>query len=194
MSEEQKAENITPVQAATSAAPVAMKMEFTKKGKAIIIGSVTSVVAIAAVVVFLLWPKTEEVQVPERAGAKFITQENVLDLQREVEERVARGMFETHMNMNWSFPDGHSPSTNAIMGNSPNNNFAFYFTVTLRDTGEVVFTSGLLPVGTEIAEVVLDTPLEAGTYPAVVHVNMIDDDGEPVDSNMGFNITLRIRA
>ena len=202
MSEEQKTENITPVppvetvaQAAASAVPAVMKMEFTKKGKAIIIGSITSVVAIAAVVIFLLWPKTEELpEEPTPAGVLVINEANYTEIMADIREKVARGMFETHMNTTWIFPDSKSPSSNAVMGNSPNNNFPFWFTVTVRETGDIVYTSGLLPVGTQIAEIILDEELPAGEYPAVVNINMIDDEGEPVESNMGFNITLRIRA
>ena len=172
------------------------KKGLTGKHVALILGALV-IVAAAVVIVFLLRPVPEEIALAETnppTGARLITEANVLEIGREIEERVARGMFETHMNVDWSFPDGRSPSSNAVMGNSINNNFPFYFTVTLSDTGEVVFTSGLLPLGTEIAEIVLDTPLSAGTYNAVVNVHMIDDDGEPVDSNMGFNITLSIAA
>jgi hypothetical protein len=101
-------------------------------------------------------------------------------------------MFETHMNTIWSFRDGHSPSHDAVMGNAAGNNFPFYFTVTL-DTGEVIFTSGLLPLGTQIDGILLDRALDAGTYPAVVNIHMIDD-GVPVETNMGINITLIIEG
>jgi methionine-rich copper-binding protein CopC len=45
-------------------------------------------------------------------------------------------------------------------------------------------------VGSQVAEIVLDKDLEAGTYPALLTVHMVEEDGAEVESNMGFNITL----
>ncbi len=102
------------------------------------------IVAGAIVAYLLLRPEQTlpEGEVP--AGAVVITEENVEQINRDLREKVAEGMFETHMNMEWSFPNGTAASDNALMGNSVNNNFPFYFDVTLKETDEVVFTSGLL--------------------------------------------------
>jgi|GEM_PF-6399825 len=127
-----------------------------------------------------------------QGGVQIITGENVVEIEQSVRESVARGMFRTYMNTTWSFPDGRSASTNAVMGNSSSNNYPFWFEVMLSGTNEVVLTSGLLPVGTQMAEIKLDTPLAKGEYPAVVQIHMIDEDNETVESNMGFAITLII--
>jgi len=125
--------------------------------------------------------------------ASLVTEANILNIEKDIEEKVALGMFETHMNTTWRFPNGKSPSSTAVMGNSPSNNFAFWFTVTLS-TGEEIFRSGLLPVGTEIAEIKLIRELPAGTYDAVVAINMVQDDNTPVDSNMGINVIIIIES
>jgi hypothetical protein len=78
------------------------------------------------------------------------------------------------------------------MGNSPNNNYPFWFEVALSDSNRIVYTSSLLPVGSQIAEIVLDEDLDAGTYPAVLTVHMVEEDGAEVESNMRFNITLLV--
>jgi hypothetical protein len=161
----------------------------------LIIVGIVLVCATAVTIVFLLRSGDAEEEPPPVvvSGARVITPENVHEISMEIAEKVERGMFETYMNTTWTFPDGKSASSDAVMGNSVNNRFAFYFTVTLNDTDETVFTSGLIPVGTQIAEIVLEKDLAAGTYPAVVVVNMIDDDGEPVETNTGINVTLIIR-
>ena len=157
----------------------------------LILGLVIIIAASVIVAILLLRDTAEE---PD--GLPVINQANVREIQEQVRENVARGMLRTHMNMIWNFRDGASPSHNAVMGNSASNNFPFYFTITLGGTGEVIFTSGLLPLGTVIdnSDIVLGRVLPAGDYDAVVNVHMVDDDGEPVDSNMGFNITLIIES
>ncbi|MCL2035488.1 MAG: hypothetical protein FWG94_12295 [Oscillospiraceae bacterium] len=163
-----------PVQAAAAAS--------SKKKKAIII----SIIVIIALIIawFLLRPKPEPV----------VTMENVRQIEAEIEDKVAKGMFETHMNTTWVFPSGSEPSSNAVMGNAPNNNYAFSFTVTLNDTDETVFTSGMIPVGAEIAEIKLNKVLSPGEYPATVRINMVEDDGTPVESNMGITVMLVINS
>jgi hypothetical protein len=95
------------------------------------------------------------------------------------------------MNTEWRFPDGEIPSSNAIMGNSASNNFPFWFTVALED-GREVYSSSLLPIGTSLKEIILSEDLDAGIYPAVMNINMIDpdNDNEQIETNAAFNITL----
>jgi hypothetical protein len=149
----------------------------------LILGSLV-IICGAVVAVILLRPGESAT-----AGTPVIDESNLNDIVREMEEKVAKGMFETHMNTTWTFPDGKSPSSDAIMGNAPSNNYPFWFEVAAGAAG-VVYTSSLLPVGSQIAEIVLDQNLDPGTYPAVLTLHMVEEDGAEVESNMGFNITL----
>lgn len=162
----------------------------TTKQIVLILGSITIICAAVIIVIFLLRDKSDITPV----GTPIINMENVNEIGREVEDKVAKGMFETHMNTTWTFPDGKSPSSDAVMGNSASNNYAFYFTVTLSDTGETVFTSGLIPVGAQISEIKLEKELAAGAYSAVVAIHMVEDDGTPVENNMGINVTLNVKS
>jgi len=126
-------------------------------------------------------------------GNLIVDEDNLAEIEREVSERVAKGRFETHMNTTWTFPDGKSASTDAVMGNSVNNNYPFWFEIVLPGTEEPIFTSSLLPVGSQLAEIKLDTPLEQGEYQATIYVHMVDENNEPVESNMGFSITLKVK-
>ena len=92
-------------------------------------------------------------------------------------DKVDEDRFSTYMNLNWVFPNGGSPSSNAVMGNSLNNHFPFMFTVRLVDTGEIVLTSGLIPVGMEMVEIRLDNGLPAGEYAATADVFITDSNG-----------------
>jgi hypothetical protein len=131
---------------------------------------------------------------PIGAG-EVITPENVERIASEVQADVDRGMFMTHFNNLWSFPDGESPSSDAIMGNHSANTYPFWCSVTLNDTGEEVYRSGLVPLGTEIAEIKLTKDLEPGSYPATIAINLVENDGvTPIRSNMGFSVTLNING
>ncbi len=167
------------------------KKGLTTQQTVLILGVV--VIIAGAILAYLLLRPEQALPEGEVPTGLVITEENVAEINRDLREKVAEGMFETHMNMEWSFPDGTSPSDNALMGNSVNNNYPFYFDVTLKETDEVVFTSGLIPVGKQIAEIVLDKDLEPGTYPASVGIHMQKEDGTPVDSNMGIGVTLIVR-
>lgn len=163
---------------------------------ALILGSLFIVSAAVVVLVLALRGDGAEsvvIEAPRIAGTPIVTADNLDTIVQETRERVRRGMFQTHMNTTWTFPDGYSPSTNAVMGNAANNNYPFWFTVTVQETDEVVFTSGLMPLGTQLSEITLDTPLPAGTYRAVVSINMIDDEGVPVDNNVGLGVTLIVQ-
>ena len=131
--------------------------------------------------------------VPLAGGNLVVNENNLKEIEEEINKKVAQGRFVTHMTMTWTFPNGRSASTNAVMGNSVNNNYPFWFEVQLADTKEVIYTSSLLPVGSQLAELKLDKPLEKGEYSAVVYIHMIDENNEPVESNMGFNIDLVVK-
>lgn len=163
------------------------KKGLTTKHVILILGSLIIICAAIVVAIFLLKDK------PEQSGISVINESNLEQIQGKVEENVAKGMFMTHMNTTWIFPDGKSSSSNAIMGNAAENNYPFWFTVTLPDTEEIIFQSGLMPVGTQLSKIKLDKNLKMGTYPAVITIHMIDDEGEEVEGNMTFNITLEVK-
>ncbi len=172
----------------------------TKKGlstQAVVLIIVGILVISAAAVIIALILRPETVPLPTSApvtGAQVMTEENYVELGQETREKVEKSMFMTHMNTTWRFEDGESASHNAVMGNHSSNNYPFYFTVTVKETDEIVFTSGILPVGTQIASIVLEKDLDPGTYPALVNVHMIEENNEVVESNTAVNITLEIEG
>jgi hypothetical protein len=153
-----------------------------------------AITAAAAVAAIVLTRSAEKTQLPVSnapLGNLVIDDSNVEDIKAQVEEKVSRGMFETHMNTVWNFPDGKSASTDAVMGNSANNRFPFWFEVKADD--DIVYTSSLLPVGSQVKEIKLLKNLSKGSYNATVYVHMVDENGEPVDSSVGFSVTLNIK-
>jgi hypothetical protein len=162
------------------------KKGLTTKHVVLILGALIIICAAVVIAIFLL-------NKPEPATTPVITESNLKEIQGEIQEKVAKGMFMTHMNTTWTFPDGGSPSSDAVMGNAAGNNYPFWFTLTLPDTEETLLQSGLIPTGSQLSEVKLSRDLDKGTYPALITIHMVDENGEEVESNMGFNITLEVQ-
>ena len=171
------------------------KKGLTGKHVALILGLFLILAAAAVIIVFLLRPapQIELAATGVPTGNYIVTEANVTSIRDTLQAEIDRGMFSTFMNTTWTFPNGNSPSIDAVMGNSERNKFPFWFTLTLYGTDEVIYTSGLLPVGTRLAEIILDVPLPQGIYSAVVDINMIDDDGIQVETDLGLGITLVIQ-
>lgn len=154
-----------------------------KKRKKIIIAVCILLVIIAAIIIYFL------------TRPKGMTEGNYKQIMEEMEEQVQEGYFETYMNTEWTFPDGTSETTNAILGNSPNNKKAVRYEIVLADTEEVVYKTDVIPVGAELPPFKLDVDLDAGTYAAVCMAYLLDeeDDGTYTDySSAGFNVTITV--
>lgn len=107
-----------------------------------------------------------------------VTPDNVQDLiaERDENERVPIGSFEVNMNTTWTFPNSHSASTDAYIGNSINNQNTVYFTIALKGSEEDFYTSPYVPVGSRMENVTLDCDLTAGTYSTVLTYHLVDDE------------------
>ena len=93
------------------------------------------VIALLATVVALLLKKEPEQE--GNNGVYVMEEGNYGQIAEQMEGEVQEGYFETYMNMEWTFPDGTSESTDAILGNSPNNTKPIRCEVLLSDTGEI---------------------------------------------------------
>ncbi len=120
-------------------------------------------------------------------GRGFVENNNTDSIVSDMEDKVAEGMFECKMTTKWTFPNGTSESPNAYVANVTSNRYTFYFDVYLEDTGEVVYSSPLVPVGSELRGVTLDKDLDAGEYSMEVRYTLVDENYEEV-SSAGFMI------
>lgn len=155
-----------------------------KKRKRIIVAVCILLAIIAAIVIYFL------------TRPKGMTKGNYKQIAEEMESEVQEGYFETYMNTEWTFPDGNSETTNAILGNSPNNRKPIRCEVKLADTEEVIFKTDVIPVGAEVPPFKLDKDLDAGTYEAVCETYLLneEEDGTYSDySNAGFSVTITVQ-
>lgn len=107
-----------------------------------------------------------------------VNEENVEDVLKELEEREVTppGYYEVTMNSTWSFPSGGAPSENAYVKNAETNENSVYFDVEMEDTGEVVYESPILPVGSYLKNITLNRVLEDGTYDCILTYHLLDEE------------------
>jgi len=164
-----------------------------KKAAVIAIGILLAVLIIlAGIIVFLLANRNNGL---EDNGVYVMDEGNYTQIQEEMANRVDEGYFETYMNTEWTFSDGAALTEDAILGNSPNNTKPIRCEILLSDTSEVVFTTGVIPVGAQLPPFKLNADLDAGKYDAVCMVYLLDElsDGTYQDySGAGFSITIII--
>ena len=159
-----------------------------KKKKRGIIGVVIVLLMIIGVLVFLLLHKK---------GGYVMDESNYKQIQEDMAEEVAEGYFETYMNTTWTFADGISESQDAVLGNSPNNTKPIRCEVVLDDTGEVIYKTEVLPVGTVLDPFKLEKDLDAGIYEATCQIYLLkeQEDGTYEDfSNAGFRVTIKVES
>lgn len=159
-----------------------------KKGrkKIIIIAFVVLCVALVVCIVLLL-QKTK----PKELDRGFVDESNKDTVMEDMGEKVAEGMFECKMTTSWVFEDGKSESPNAYVANVENNLHTIYFDVYDKETEELLYSSPMLPVGTELTNIKLEKELQKGEYDAVVRYTLVDEDNEEV-STVGFDITISV--
>ena len=121
----------------------------------------------------------------------FVDETNTDTVMEDMGDKVAEGMFECSMTTSWVFEDGKSESPNAYVANVENNLHTIYFDVYNSATDELLYSSPMLPVGTEIKNIKLDKELQKGEYDAVVMYTLVNEENEEV-SSVGFNITISV--
>lgn len=158
-----------------------------KKSRVITVAAfIILLAALAVCIVLLLLRKDEEK--PERG---IVDRNNADTVMEDLSDKVDEGMFECKMTTTWTFEDGASVSPNAYVANVENNRYAIYFDVYEEGTDELLYSSPILPVGSEIRDIKLDKELPAGDHDAVVMYTLVDEDEEEV-STAGFHITIYV--
>lgn len=161
-----------------------------KGGKIALIVCLGVIIALLSVIIVLLL-KDEEAKKPKRNVV--VTHENVDKVVQQLPEAVAPGSYEVTMNMKWNFPDGKSPSSNAYVENVVGNTNDVYFDVIRSDTGETIYESPLLPLGSHLEQITLDKDLDAGTYDCVIVYHLVDEDQNSL-STVRLTLTIIIEG
>lgn len=150
-------------------------------GKAIAIAS--AVAAVVIVVVILLLLRSCGAPVDDPGGIEFDpsateggwdeadTDEIIAGLNEKVEE----GMINISMNTSPVFADGTSEGSLMIV-NEEVNNYPQLVEISRDDTGELIYKSGAMPVGSKIESAKLSVDLDPGTYKCTALFYNVDPD------------------
>ncbi len=135
---------------------------------------VIAVLLAVAVTVFLLRGCGEEKQTEQNVPGRGVVYDpgavvggwDEADLDAVVEglnEKVREGMINISMNTSPYFRNG-SEAGNLMIVNEGANRYPQVVEIVRNDTGELIYRSGAIPVGSKIESAKLDTVLGAGTY------------------------------
>ena len=130
---------------------------------------------------------------PEKRNI-VVNKENVDDLIEALseDERVQPGNYEVVMNTTWNFVDGSSASSNAYVENVETNTNDVYFDILLADTGENIFKSPVLPLGSHLENIKLDKELKKGTYNCIIVYSLIDEE-QNVLSDLRVSLVINVK-
>ena len=151
------------------------------------------VLVMAGIIVYLLISrKTAE----EERRNVVITHDNVEEMiqQMEEEEYVAPGYYTVTMNFDWHFAAGDAVSSDAYVENAVGNTNAVYLDLFLAGEEEsAIYKSPVIPVGSSLQDIALDTPLSAGTYDCVAVYHLVDDDQSTI-STLRVTVTVIVEG
>ena len=107
-------------------------------------------------------------------------------------EKVEEGYVNISMNASPVFADGQSEG-NLMLVNEAVNRYPQQVVITRQDTGEAIYTSHAIPVGSKIAADTLDVVLPAGTYECTAMFHSLDPDTGAILGSAGANIVITIQ-
>jgi NADH:ubiquinone oxidoreductase subunit 3 (subunit A) len=159
-----------------------VKDQGSKKTVIIVVIVAVVMVAMLATIIVLASSLGKKDKAEEELRPVMVTEENAEEvveqlIEQEKAAEVAPGYYTVTMNTTWHFESGDVASYDAIVENVEGNTNDVYFDVLLEsDESVVLYKSPIIPRGGELKSITLDQVLPAGTYPAVVEYNLVDEN------------------
>ena len=114
------------------------------------------------------------------------------EIAEKLNEKVAEGMINISMNTAPYFEDGKAEG-NVMIVNESINNYPQQVEFIRNDTGEQIFQSKAIPVGSKIERAALDVELPAGTYEWTAMFHNLDPETGDIIGTAGAIITITIK-
>lgn len=163
----------------------------------VIVTACVLVIVALAVVIMILFQELNNRQQPTPTpqstsgkGNLVVDESNLETIENQLESSVQDGMFQVNMNTTWHFDEGNPTSKNAYVANAASNHYPITFEVYLNGEEEL-YTSTLMPVGSQLKEVTLNQNLPKGTYDAVCTYHLWNEQEEEVGT-FGVNVIISI--
>ena len=114
------------------------------------------------------------------------------EIAEKLNEKVAEGMINISANTAPIFEDGASEG-NLMLVNESINNYPQMVQIVRNDTGEQIYESGAIAVGSKIERARLDVVLPAGTYECTAYFHNLDPESGEISGTAGAIITIAIQ-
>ena len=114
------------------------------------------------------------------------------EIAKKLNEKVAEGMINISMNTAPYFENGTAEG-NVMIVNESINNYPQQVEFIRNDTGEQIYQSKAIPVGSKIEHAALDVELPAGTYECTAMFHNLDPETGDIIGTAGAIITITIK-
>ena len=114
------------------------------------------------------------------------------EIAEKLNEKVAEGMINISANTAPIFEDGASEG-NLMLVNESINNYPQKVQIVRNDTGEQIYESGAIAVGSKIERAKLDVVLPAGTYECTAYFHNLDPETGDIIGTAGAIINITIQ-
>ena len=114
------------------------------------------------------------------------------EIAEKLNEKVAEGMINMSMNTAPYFEDGTADG-NLMIVNESINNYPQKVQIVRNDTGDQIYESNAIPVGSKIERAKLDTALPAGTYECTAYFHNLDPETGEIIGTAGAIINITIK-
>lgn len=148
-----------------------------------IIVAIVVIVALIGVVVFLVSGQGADNQ--EEKRNVVVTPDNVDEVLENMTnaEFTEPGYYTVTMTNEWHFATGDAVSEDAYVENVAENTNDVYFDIVMEDDEDnVIYKSPVIPRGSRLENIALDTVLDAGTYNCVMIYHLVDDEQNTVST------------
>ena len=114
------------------------------------------------------------------------------EIAEKLNEKVAEGMINISMNTAPYFENGTAEG-NVMVVNESINNYPQKVQIVCNDTGEQIYESGAIAVGSKIERAKLDVALPAGTYECTAYFHNLDPVSGEIIGTAGAIINITIK-
>ena len=114
------------------------------------------------------------------------------EIAEKLNAKVAEGMINISMNTAPYFEDGAADG-NLMIVNESINNYPQKVQIVRNDTGEQIYESGAIAVGSKIERAKLDAALPAGTYECTAYFHNLDPETGEIIGTAGAIINITIK-
>ena len=114
------------------------------------------------------------------------------EIAERLNQKVEEGMINISMNTAPYFENGTAEG-NLMLVNESINNYPQKVQIVRNDTGEQIYESGAIAVGSKIERAKLDVVLPAGTYECIAYFHNLDPETGDIIGTAGAIITITIQ-